>query len=138
MFLFFLMSILLIFTTMFYYNQFGGWIKDSWWKIIWVDIEAVIWSIFIFTYINIYNKKNFFLNKIGELSFSIYLVHSVVIYILVGKKLYIIFSSNAFLNSILNGLIVVLPITILISLLTYNYIEKPFLKMRVVYSEKLI
>ena len=43
MFLFFLMSILLIFTTMFYYNQFGGWIKDSWWKIIWVDIEAVIW-----------------------------------------------------------------------------------------------
>ncbi len=132
------MSILLIFTTMFYYNQFGGWIKDSWWKIIWVDIEAVIWSIFIFTYINIYNKKNFFLNKIGELSFSIYLVHSVVIYILVGKKLYIIFSSNAFLNSILNGLIVVLPITILISLLTYNYIEKPFLKMRVVYSEKLI
>ena len=78
------------------------------------------------------------MNKIGELSFSIYLVHSVVIYILVGKKLYIIFSSNAFLNSILNGLIVVLPITILISLLTYNYIEKPFLKMRVVYSEKLI
>ena len=126
-------SIIIIFLVMFTFNQLGGWPVEKWWKVIWVDVEAIIWSTFIFFYLKVFNKRIFLLNKLGELSFSMYLIHYVVILIFFIRKSYFIFTTNGLVNSILNSLFFVIPITIFISYFTYNLVEKPFLSMRVKY-----
>lgn len=133
----FIPNILLIVIAMFVFNKLGGWVAVEPWKIIWPTIEGLLWSVFIVSYVLIFNKYtnllSKFIAKIGELSFSMYLIHFVIIQIIINKGLFIVLDISPFKNAILNSVVIVVPITILISLITYNLIEKPFLKLRVKY-----
>lgn len=133
----FLPNLILIFLVIFLFNKLGGWVAVENWKVIWPTIEGLIWAIFIVSYTvsfnNYSNPLSKILAKIGELSFSMYLIHFVVIQIIVNKGFFFVLDISPFKNAFLNSVFIVLPITILISLLTYNLIEKPFLKLRVKY-----
>ncbi|KOS66627.1 hypothetical protein AEA09_17985 [Lysinibacillus contaminans] len=81
-------------------------------------------SVFTYCYLNGTGLINNFLSTkilsfIGELSFSMYLLHMPVLYFVVAN-----FNINSNLQTLL-----VFIITILISTLTYNLIEKPFMNL---------
>ncbi|OAB33859.1 hypothetical protein PGLA_23335 [Paenibacillus glacialis] len=130
----FIPSVITMLLTLLVFNKLGGWVSVSSWKIIWPSIEGLMWAFFLISYILIFNHYSSYLSrlvsKLGELSFSMYLIHSIVIQALINKGLFFTFSTSPFKNAILTSLIIVIPITIIISFITYNTIEKPFLKMR--------
>lgn len=98
--------------------------------------EAIICGLLIYGYISlplVFNKRfDAILSYLGSLSFSMYLTHLAVDKMLYGTLLR---APTSPWDNVFNALIVVLPVTILISALTYSYIEKPFLKMRVKYLD---
>ena len=125
-----LFSILIIFITLNFFNRLGGWPSENWYKIIWVDIEAIIFSYFLFFHLQIFNRKNLILEELAKLSFSIYLIQPVVLEIFNIKKWYVIFIGDPVLNALFNCVCIILPIVIFISYFTYNLIEKPFLNIK--------
>lgn len=87
-------------------------------------LAVVCFSIFTFCYLNgtgLINRilSSKFLSFIGELSFSLYLLHMPVLYFIID---------NIKINSNFQTLLVFV-FTILISILTYNFIEKPFMSL---------
>ena len=104
------------------------------WCNLWHTFEGVIWASCIVSYIS-FGKKvpelpSRILAYIGKISYSIYLLHFVIIF-LVQRAIGIPnILQNRQLNSLLVSTILVLPITLILSSLTYSFIEKPFLQLR--------
>ncbi|WP_333901524.1 acyltransferase [Enterobacter wuhouensis] len=98
--------------------------------------EALICGLLIYGYITIpstFNKKlDSALSFLGSLTFSMYLTHLAVSKMLYGTILDV---TNSPFENVFNAIAFVIPATILVSILTYYYIEKPFLKMRVKYLD---
>lgn len=137
--IFLIPSTIMVFLSLFIFNKLGGWPIISFWKLIWPTIEGLIWGLFILCYTMVFNSSknllSIILSKIGEMSFSIYLIHFTIIQIISERNWFILFSNSPFLNSILTVLLIILPITMCISFITYNVIEKPFLGLRTKYLE---
>ncbi|MEY8710442.1 acyltransferase family protein [Mangrovibacter phragmitis] len=99
-------------------------------------IEAILWGMLIYGYvccrISIPKRIDALIAYLGGLSFSMYLLHLVV-----QKVLYksILETPTDGIGFVINTLIYILPITIAISALTFNFIEKPFLGLRVKYTK---
>jgi peptidoglycan/LPS O-acetylase OafA/YrhL len=133
----FLPSIVLVGFMLLGFNKLGGQPVVAYWKIIWHTVEGLVWGLFALSYISVFHSANNLfskvITKIGEMSFSLYLLHFTVLYILVDKGLYFSFGHGPFVNALLNTITLVLPITLVISVLTYNTIEKSFLGLRVRY-----
>ncbi len=98
--------------------------------------EAISWSLLIYGYltldININKRLDSVLAYLGGLSFSMYLTHLVV-----AKALYMTVLSvpHDKLVIILYTAIFIVPVTIMVSSLTFHFIEKPFLGLRVKYTK---
>lgn len=97
--------------------------------------EAFFWAVFIICYlcINISFSKNIdtCLAYLGGLSFSMYLFHLPVGII---ASRYIRNEYGITMNGFIFSIIIVIPITIAVSSLTFSAIEKPFLEMRRKYT----
>lgn len=116
-------------------NKLGGWPVVAFWKVFWPSIEGSVWSIFLISYVKLFREnKNFLqraLSKIGEMSFSIYLIHYIVLVIIRDHGWFFNFVNLSPLkNSLISSIIIIMPIVFIISVLTYNNIEKPFLQLR--------
>jgi peptidoglycan/LPS O-acetylase OafA/YrhL len=70
------------------------------------------------------------LASVGKISYSIYLLHFAVIFLV--KRAFAIphIIQQTQINALLVSAFLVLPITLLLSLLTYSVIENPFLGLR--------
>jgi peptidoglycan/LPS O-acetylase OafA/YrhL len=128
-----LMSLLL-----FGYNQA---IAHAWpdnWQILWTTVEGVGWSLFIASYLHVAPRLSKLLSRllawIGEISFSIYLLHLVVIALLlqIGPSP---LGFTPGIDAFLNGFFFVLPVTLLVATVTFHMVEQPFLRYRVRYLE---
>ncbi|HEB0916339.1 TPA: acyltransferase [Enterobacter cloacae] len=99
-------------------------------------LEAIIWSVIIYFYstasININNKIDSALSYLGGLSFSMYLLHLPVYYVLQRKFLPLDPSPSLHVAKVI---LIVIPVTIIASSITYRFIEKPFLGLRVKYTK---
>jgi peptidoglycan/LPS O-acetylase OafA/YrhL len=129
-----LVSMPLIVMMIFVYHRLGGWTVTANWKIFWPLIEAASWAFFIVTYLvagrlipAIFAKTA---TKVGEISYSIYLVHFVVAMLIVKFEWFVRVSGNAYYDALITSLLVAAPITISIASLTYALIEAPFLELR--------
>jgi peptidoglycan/LPS O-acetylase OafA/YrhL len=97
--------------------------------------EAFGWALLILGYttlnININKRTDSIIAYLGGLSFSAYLTHLVV-----AKALYmtILTPSSDKMAAIINTALFILPATIIVSMITYTFIEKPFLNLRVKYT----
>jgi len=120
---------------LFWLNHHGGWVSQVWWKILWPTIEGAVYAVFIVGYVG---SKNMFpvllsncLCKVGECSFSIYLLHfSIVLMFATRKDLVFHPTGNSKLDLIFMMFVVVLPVVLVFSMLTYRVIERPFLSFR--------
>ncbi|MDE7904202.1 acyltransferase family protein [Enterobacter cloacae] len=99
-------------------------------------VEAVLWAAVIYSYstvkVDINGNIDRILSFLGGLSFSMYLLHLPVYYVLQRKGLVI---DPLPTHHLLKVALITLPITIAASFITYSYIEKPFLKLRVKYAK---
>ncbi len=122
---------------LFLFNQSGGWSNDDFWLVFHPLLEGSAWGLFVFGYLNLMTKQFFlysiFLRYIGQISYSIYLIHFMIIYIMLKQHWFIYLELTPEKSALLTTLCFVLPLTILISSLTYLLIEKPFLEFRVKY-----
>lgn len=103
-----------------------------------LTFEALSWACLIYAYISFSFKFNRYLDKVlsylGSLSYSMYLWHlSIGIFVL--QALSFPESTNIY-TSIKNCAIYIFPATLLVSAVTYHFIEKPFLSMKTAYLGK--
>ncbi|KTI66922.1 hypothetical protein ASV01_11425 [Enterobacter kobei] len=101
-----------------------------------LTIEAAFWAVVIYAYcaatFSMNQKVDAALAYLGGLSFSMYLLHLPIYYILQRKL--IPMDPNPTMH-LVKVILVVIPVTIIASAITYAYVEKPFLKLRVKYTK---
>jgi peptidoglycan/LPS O-acetylase OafA/YrhL len=113
------------------FNQMGGWPLVVWWKILWPTIEALLAALFIYSYL----RFSFYipspiattLRGIGVISYSLYLVHMIVITLVLDQAPQFTWMPHS-ATWLIAGLII--PGTFLLATLTYFAIERPFLGLR--------
>ena len=117
------------------FNRLGGWPSAPSWKIGWPTIEGAVWACFIVSYLPAARRlmPNWFgrlFAKLGEISYSMYLLHFAVIFAIIKNGWYVRVTGNGYYDALATTLLAALPATAAMSLLTYNTIELPFLRMR--------
>jgi peptidoglycan/LPS O-acetylase OafA/YrhL len=106
--------------------------------VVWPLIEGAVWGVFVWVYLKarwpgpMALKSNIdkALASLGAVSFSTYVFHNLVLAAYNNFAGTVHFTGLARFDTILTGLLVVLPLVLLMSALTYKLIEKPFLSMR--------
>lgn len=115
-------------------NQAGGWPSASRWKFLWPDIEALIWALFIWSYISFAQTFRFagkrLLQLFGLVSYPVYLAHIAIITLTINNDLILTLTGNPHHDALLTTLIVVIPLSAGIGTLLHHVIEKPFLSFR--------
>jgi peptidoglycan/LPS O-acetylase OafA/YrhL len=115
-------------------NRIGGFPLVATWKVVAPTIEGAVWAFFIVTYLAFGRALPSWLSKpaarLGEISYSLYLMHFVVIYAIVQHGFYVHLTGNGYYDALATTLLVALPAATAIAILTYETIELPFLGMR--------
>lgn len=116
------------------FNHAGGWPVVSNWKIIWPTIEGVAWALFLLCYLRagrvLPRLMSRPLGRLGEISYSLYMVHFVVLNLCIAMNLYIRMTGVPYYDALLTTGLIALPIALLVSVLLYATIEQPFLQLR--------
>lgn len=115
-----------------YVKQLGN---GPWALAFYPPFEAALWCLLIISFINFplsIPSLERLLAKCGEVSYSMYLLHLLVILNLSSVQLL----SDPFMNAFLISWVIILPATLALSFMTYNLIEKPFLGFRKKYLTK--
>lgn len=125
-------------------NQLGGWPAQTWWKALWPTVEALTCVMFVYGYLAFAQRLPSLVSRglafLGELSFSTYLVHFMVMQGLYDRGLLLDLHQglgwSAEAAAAANTLLLVIPATLLLSFLAYNGIEAPFMRLRGVYVQR--
>lgn len=130
-------AVALAFAMLWVFNQTQGFQSNSAWRLLWVDVEGGVWALVILTYVATCRSTNLLSRgaaKIGELSYSIYLLHYMVVRYVVDSGRWLEVSSLTPLqNAFLTTAVVVVPVVLVASVVTYYGVEQPFLRMRIKY-----
>ena len=118
------------------FHQAGGWPVDAGWKIFWPTVEGALWAGFILAYLRfsqrLPERLSYALTLPGLISYSLYLLHFIVISVAISHGWYWRLDISPTLTAFVNTIIWLLPICALATL-TYHAIEKPFLRLRLSY-----
>ena len=124
------------------YNAAGGWPTTASWKIAWPTVEAVACAAFVIGYVAAANSARGLwsrvLARIGEISYSMYLIHFVVIQTIVLRGYAVAFTGRATVDALLNTVLFALPAMLVLSTLTFTFVEQPFLRMRRSYKRDAV
>jgi peptidoglycan/LPS O-acetylase OafA/YrhL len=130
----FLIAALVAFGLIATYHRNHGSTYVGPWCNLWHTIEGVVWAGCIVSYVSfgrrIPQAISYVMSSIGQISYSIYLLHFSVIFFV--KRSFAIprILEQPQENALLVSVVMVLPITLIVSLLTYSFIENPFLGLR--------
>jgi len=118
-----------------YQSLGGGFDSASDWKIIWPTAEGCAWSAVVLGYVGMRQcfgpALSRLIGRIGAMSFSIYLLHLWIIEVFTHRPWMVLrLTSQWDLNILLTTVLLVLPVTLAVSSVTYEVIEKPFLSLR--------
>lgn len=121
------------------FNQTGGWPVISNWKLIWQTVEGISWAAFLLCYLQAGQRLPRMvaapLTRLGEISYSVYLLHASVLNLIIVHGWYIQVTHVPYYDALLTTAVVAFPIVIVIAVLFYNTIELPFLRLRPRYVE---
>lgn len=119
------------------FNRAGSWVSDAPWKIAWPTVEGVLWAITLLGYLHLASGATGWWSRalcaIGTISYSIYFTHFVVITLVTRRGWLLHAGDDTFTGALLTTTVIVLPITLAVSAVTYRFVERPFLAMRVRY-----
>lgn len=123
-----------VIAALYAFNAAGGWPLTAAWKTAWPTLEGVLWAAFLVGYVDFVKdtgaRWSRVLAWIGGISYSMYLTHYMVISTLIKYGWRIEFSGRVVVDALLDTLLLALPITLLMSALTYRFVELPFLRLR--------
>jgi peptidoglycan/LPS O-acetylase OafA/YrhL len=67
---------------------------------------------------------------VGEISYSIYLIHFIMVAIFIARGWYFNFAGRPTESILLTATVIMLPAVLAVSWLTYTVVERPFLDLR--------
>lgn len=118
-------------------NLGGGWPMENPFRIVFHTIEGFLWALVIYGYLIVAPTARGAISRVfgyvGTISYSIYLIHFTIIILLIKTGVYWRPTDSQIANAMLTTTAIVLPITFVVSILTYYCVELPFLSMRVKY-----
>ncbi len=124
----------LVIAYVYVFHIFGPFPNMAPWRAISPTIEAIIWTTFILSYVgfvgNVRNALSSVLEKLGLISYSIYLMHIPIVHFLGVNGILLNIAQDPVTNAFLNSLFLLLPMTLIVSTATYYVVERPFLKLR--------
>lgn len=131
-------ALVLIVTILLIFNRLGGWPTQSFWRVLFPPIEGAAWALVILCYVStgrlLKGAVGSTLAGLGAISYSSYLLHSVVISAVVMNGWAVELTGRGDWDALLTTLIIVFPVVTLLAAMTYQLIEKPFMKMRPRYA----
>ena len=129
----------LVLSTLHLFSQYVGFsdLKSPVW-VVWPLVEALVWAAFVWAYLRAVWPDFGACNRVtdgalaalGAISFSTYVFHNLVLAAYHQRAGVLAFTGLQKLDTFLTGALLVLPLVLLVSALTYHTIEKPFLTMR--------
>lgn len=98
-------------------------------------VEGLLWGGIVLSYVNLKIRipgvVDQLLAWLGRLSFSLYVMHNLVVFFILKQVGSLPFRpGHDVFNAVATSLFVVLPLTIAVAALTYYLIERPFLSLR--------
>lgn len=120
--------------VLFTFHALGGWPSLSPWKIVWPLVEGVMWALFIAAYVTAGDRwpapLSRLICRIGQVSFSTYLLHFPIITAVIEWRLFVTPTGRPSWDAALTTALVAMPLTLVLSALTFATIEAPFLALR--------
>lgn len=121
-----------------YYTRIGWRFNEAAFSIVWPTVEALLWAFLGIFYVALARRLRWkvllAIQFAGMISYSLYLLHMPIIKALHTSNLVFSLPGDSFISGLVSTTVLVLPIGILASLLTYYFIEKPPLDMRKQYA----
>jgi len=115
--------------------------NQSWLMAFWPSVEAAMWAILIVSYsharIRIPEALDVSLARLGQLSFSMYCMHYVVIPFTNSHFVDLGAARGSVADILMQTAFLTVPAIIIFSMLTYGIIEKPFFSLRSKYATGL-
>ncbi|MFC8130943.1 acyltransferase family protein [Streptomyces sp. NPDC057302] len=105
-------------------------------RLLWVDVEGILWSLVVLTYVATVTSTGLVsrgIAKVGEMSFSVYLLHYMVVTMFISRRWWIELTGRPVVDAFITTAVAVLPVTLITAVVTYNGIERPFLRWRRAY-----
>lgn len=105
-------------------------------RLLWVDVEGILWALVVLTYVATFSSTGRVsrgIATIGEMSFSVYLLHYMVVTMVVSRRWWIEPTGRPVVDAFITTTAVVLPITLTAAIVTFHGIERPFLRWRRAY-----
>ncbi|MFJ8588201.1 acyltransferase family protein [Streptomyces sp. NPDC093595] len=120
------------------FNQLHGFVSDSPLKLVWSGTEGAVWALVVAAYAaagprGTGGRVSRWLARLGEVSFSLYLTHFLVLTLLCERADvhdWVPGALPAVGGAFLVTVVVALPVTVAVSFVTYHAIELPFLRLR--------
>ncbi len=121
------------------FQSLGGLDTVPNWKILWPTLEGAAWSAVVLGYVGMGQRLSPAISKlvgrVGEMSFSIYLLHRWVLDVFAFRPWIELRLTRTWdMDALLTTLLLVLPVTLALSWVTFNVVEKPFLSFRRKYA----
>lgn len=127
---------------LFAFHRLGGWPVEALWKAVWPTAEGVAWALVIVTYLDVAKLLPVILSRsiaaVGARSYSIYLLHFMVIDLLIRHGGLLRLTGHEYVNALTTTVFLAFPLTLSLAGLTYAAIERPFLTLRKVYLQSNI
>ncbi|MGX1664557.1 acyltransferase family protein [Streptomyces sp. NPDC055366] len=105
-------------------------------RLLWVDVEGALWALVVLTYVATVSSTGRVsrgIAKVGEMSFSVYLLHYMVVTMFVSHRWGIEPTGRPVVDAFITTVVAVLPITLITAMVTFHGIERPFLRWRRTY-----
>ena len=119
-----------------------GKLGSSIFMVFWFTIEALIWGALILTYahakFSIPTPIDAPLARLGQLSFSMYCLHYVVIGVTKSLWAPTGMHQGSLGNLLVHVSMLTIPAVVAVCMVTYGVIEEPFLKLRKKYTDSSI
>ena len=112
-------------------------LKSPFWTV-WPLIEAALWGVFVWVYLQarwpgpqaLRGRVDQALAALGAISYSTYVFHNLVLAAYNAHAGVLPITGQERADTILTGMMCVLPLVLLVAAVTYHLIEKPFLSLR--------
>lgn len=143
----FVVAVVILLGWEWFLNQSGGYPKQAWWKIWAPTWESLVCLMLVLSYLAVAPRLWTPLKRVfallGDLSFSTYICHFMIVGLVIGDPLdrermpglMLPFHEwvpgiSPMLDATLNTLLLAFPAAIALSLLFFNGVERPFMRLR--------
>ncbi len=143
----FAIALLVFFGWEYFINQSGGYPKQAWWKIWAPTWEALVCLLVVLTYLAVAPLLRSSVKRVfaffGDMSFSTYICHFMIVGLVIGDPMdreampgvmlpldEWLPGISPMLDAALHTLLLTFPAAILLSMLFFNAVERPFMSLR--------